>query len=69
VVTLADKVNHRPIALSDLYVFSARDRELGPAHTAAEQDRYHSDILGVAWVYPAAEGVSLRMRALFVSAK
>ncbi|MBB5061535.1 hypothetical protein HDF16_006271 [Granulicella aggregans] len=48
VVTLADKVNDRPMALSDLYVFSAQGRQLGSAQTAAEQDRYHSDIPGVA---------------------
>jgi len=36
------------MALSDLYVFSAKGRQLGSAQTAAEQDRYHSDIPGVA---------------------
>ena len=48
VVALADKVNDRPMALSDLYVFSAQGRQLGSAQTAAEQDRYHSDIPDVA---------------------
>jgi len=35
-VALANKINDRPMALSDLYVCSAQ--------TAAEQDRYHGDI-------------------------
>ena len=48
VCTLANKVNDRPMALSDLYVFSAKGRQLGSAQAAAKQDRDHSDISDVA---------------------
>jgi len=48
VVTLADKVNNSPMALSNPYVFSAQGRQLGSAQTAAEQDRYHSDVTDMA---------------------
>jgi hypothetical protein len=44
VVALADKVNDNPMALSDLNIFSSEGGQLGSAQTAAEQDRYHSDI-------------------------
>jgi hypothetical protein len=48
VVALADQVNDRPMALSDLYVFSAKGGQLCSAQTAAEQDRDHGDIPNVA---------------------
>jgi hypothetical protein len=44
VVALADQVNDRPMALSDLYVFSAKGGQLCSAQTTAEQDRDHGDI-------------------------
>jgi hypothetical protein len=36
------------MGLSDLYVFSAKGRQLCSAQTAAQQDREHSDIPNVA---------------------
>jgi hypothetical protein len=36
------------VALSDLDIFPSQGRQLGSAQTAAEQDRYHSDVSDVA---------------------